>query len=56
MYCIVESNQSVLKRLINLMAADIEAAAAGMLLLSDNVIDEFKADCAMLTFVKDDWS
>jgi len=56
MYCIVKSKQSLLKQLINRMAADIEAGAAGILLLSNNVIDKFKADCAMLTFVKEHWS
>lgn len=50
MYCIMESNQSLLKRLIDRMALDVEAAAAGILLLSDDVIDEFRADCATLTF------
>lgn len=51
MYSIMDSNQFLLKRLINRMAADVEAAAAGILVLSDKVIDDFKADCAMLTFV-----
>jgi hypothetical protein len=53
MHFILGSNQFLLKRLINRMAADVEAAAAGILVLSDNVIDDFKADCAMLTFVEE---
>ena len=56
MYCIVESNRSLLKRLINRMAVRIEAAAVGIVLLSDDMITDFKADCAMLTFVKENWS
>ena len=53
MYCIMESNQPLLKRLINRMAADVEAAATGISLLSDEAMADFKADCAMLTFVGD---
>jgi hypothetical protein len=53
MHCIMESNQTLLKRLINRMAADVAAAATGILLVSDNVIDEFKTECAMLTFLEE---
>jgi len=33
------------------MAAEVAAAAGGILLLSDKEFSEFEADCAMLTFV-----
>ena len=56
MYSMGESNKSLLKRLINRMAAEVEASAAGIIPLSDTVINEFKADCAMLTFVEENWS
>lgn len=51
MYSIMGSNDSLLKRLIDRMAADVEVAAAGTLLLSDEAMSDFKADCAMLTFI-----
>jgi len=47
-----DSNQVLLKQLINRMAVDLKAAAAGILLLPDKEMSDFNADCAMLTFVE----